>query len=179
MDDEPFEASQDRGKKVQCRSGLEEKSSNKRGTPCSRVGGETISFCSRQQEVLEAYFHIDPVPTSEETHYVSATQTNRLMLFGETVAVYCESRMKHTDIVRTSQETHYVSATEPNRLTLFTEILALYSGTSMIAALLSFNKIQNCFPSTVTVIFISHLSTPFQYSSSFRVRYCTPQFPVP
>jgi hypothetical protein len=27
------------------------------------------------------------IPTS---HYVSATETNRLMLFGDTVAVYCE-----------------------------------------------------------------------------------------
>jgi hypothetical protein len=35
------------------------------------------------------------------------------MLFGETVAVYCENRMEHADTVRTSQETHYVSATEP------------------------------------------------------------------
>jgi hypothetical protein len=38
------------------------------------------------------------------------------MLFGETVAVYCEN---HT--VRTAQETHYVSAREPNRLILFGE----------------------------------------------------------
>jgi translation initiation factor IF-1 len=40
------------------------------------------------------------------------------MLFGETVAVYCENHTEHTDTVRTSQETHYVSATEPNRLIL-------------------------------------------------------------
>jgi hypothetical protein len=42
------------------------------------------------------------------------------MLFGETVAVYCENHTEHTDTVRTSQEIHYVSATEPNRLILFT-----------------------------------------------------------
>jgi hypothetical protein len=41
------------------------------------------------------------------------------MLFGETVAVYCQNRTEHTDTVHTSQETHYVSATEPNRLMLF------------------------------------------------------------
>jgi hypothetical protein len=29
--------------------------------------------------------------TSQETHYVPATEPNRLMLFGETVAVYCEN----------------------------------------------------------------------------------------
>jgi hypothetical protein len=38
------------------------------------------------------------------------------MLFGETVAVYCENHTEHTDTVRTSQEAHYVSATEPNGL---------------------------------------------------------------
>jgi hypothetical protein len=52
------------------------------------------------------------VHTSQETHYVSATENNRLMLFKETVAVYCENHTEHTDTVRTSQETHYVSAAE-------------------------------------------------------------------
>jgi hypothetical protein len=37
------------------------------------------------------------VRTSQETHYVSATETNRLMLFGETVAVYCENNTEHTN----------------------------------------------------------------------------------
>jgi hypothetical protein len=35
--------------------------------------------------------------TSRETHYVTATKPNRLMLFRETVAVYCENHMEHTD----------------------------------------------------------------------------------
>jgi thioredoxin-related protein len=48
------------------------------------------------------------------------------MLFGETVAVYCENHTEHTDTVRTSQETHYISATEPNRLMLFGETVAVY-----------------------------------------------------
>jgi hypothetical protein len=59
------------------------------------------------------------VCTSQETHHVSATEYNRLMLSGETVAVCCENSAEHTDTmwaVRTSQETHYVSVTEPNRL---------------------------------------------------------------
>jgi hypothetical protein len=43
------------------------------------------------------------------------------MLFGETVAVYCENHTEHTDRVRTSQETHNFSATEPNRLMLYGE----------------------------------------------------------
>jgi hypothetical protein len=41
------------------------------------------------------------------------------MLFGETVAVYCENHTEYTDTVRTSQETHYVSTTDTNRLMLF------------------------------------------------------------
>jgi hypothetical protein len=30
-------------------------------------------------------------------HYVSSTEPNRLMLFGETVAVYYENRTEHTN----------------------------------------------------------------------------------
>jgi hypothetical protein len=37
------------------------------------------------------------VRTSQETHYVSTTKPNRLMLFGETVPVYCENHMEHTN----------------------------------------------------------------------------------
>jgi hypothetical protein len=48
------------------------------------------------------------------------------MLFGETVAVYCENHTEHTDIVHTSQETHHISATKPNRLMLFGETVAVY-----------------------------------------------------
>jgi hypothetical protein len=50
---------------------------------------------------------------------VSAIKTNRLLMFGKTVAVYCENHTEHTDTVRTSQERCYVSATENNRLMLF------------------------------------------------------------
>jgi hypothetical protein len=37
------------------------------------------------------------VRTSQETHYVSTTKPNRLMLFRETVAVYCENHTEHTN----------------------------------------------------------------------------------
>jgi hypothetical protein len=37
--------------------------------------------------------------SSQERHYVSATKPNRLMLFRETVAVYCENHTEHTDTV--------------------------------------------------------------------------------
>jgi hypothetical protein len=36
--------------------------------------------------------HTDTVRTSQEAHYVSAKKTNRLMLFGKTVAVYSKSK---------------------------------------------------------------------------------------
>jgi hypothetical protein len=35
------------------------------------------------------------VRTSQETHDVSATKPNLLMLFREIIAVYCENRMEH------------------------------------------------------------------------------------
>jgi hypothetical protein len=37
------------------------------------------------------------VRTLQETHYVSATELNRLMLFRETVAGYCENHTEHND----------------------------------------------------------------------------------
>jgi hypothetical protein len=41
------------------------------------------------------YIQIQFVP--HRKHYVSATEPNRLMLFRETVAVYCENRTGHTN----------------------------------------------------------------------------------
>jgi hypothetical protein len=46
--------------------------------------------------------YMNPVRTSQETHHVSTTKPNRLMLFGETVAVYCENHTEHTDIHKLS-----------------------------------------------------------------------------
>jgi hypothetical protein len=52
--------------------------------------GETVAvYCENHAE------HTDTVCTSQETHYVSVTENNRLMLFGETDAVYCESHTEH------------------------------------------------------------------------------------
>jgi hypothetical protein len=77
---------------------------------------ETVAvYCENHTE------HTDTVCTSQETHYVSATETNWLMLFRETVAVYCKDHTEHTQTVRTSQETYYISSTKPNRLMLFSE----------------------------------------------------------
>jgi hypothetical protein len=68
------------------------------------------------------------VRTSQETHHVSTTEPNRLMLCGETVAVCYEIRTEHTDTlwtVHTSQETYQFSGTEPNRLMLCVETVAV------------------------------------------------------
>jgi hypothetical protein len=46
---------------------------------------------------IQLILNINSVRTSQETHYVSATKPNRLMLFRETVAVYCENHTEHTD----------------------------------------------------------------------------------
>jgi hypothetical protein len=35
--------------------------------------------------------------TSQETRHISATERNRLMLCGESIAVCCENRTEHTD----------------------------------------------------------------------------------
>jgi hypothetical protein len=40
--------------------------------------------------------------TSQEKHHVIARKPNRLMLSGETVAVYCENHTEHTDTYKLS-----------------------------------------------------------------------------
>jgi hypothetical protein len=53
----------------------------------------------------------NPVCTSQETHYVSATKPNRSMLFGERVAVYCENHTEHTNaLCGQNAEFRYVKA---------------------------------------------------------------------
>jgi hypothetical protein len=65
--------------------------------------GETVAVCCESRTE-----HTDTLCTSQETHNVTTTEPDRLILSGETVAVCCENRTEHTDTlwaVRTSQET--------------------------------------------------------------------------
>jgi hypothetical protein len=43
------------------------------------------------------FIYKNSVRTSQETNRVSATNHNWLMLFGETVAIYCENHTEHTN----------------------------------------------------------------------------------
>jgi hypothetical protein len=59
---------------------------------------EKSALCSKKWEQRgRKNIYTNSVRTSQKTHYVSATKTNRLMLFEETVAVYCENHKEHTD----------------------------------------------------------------------------------
>jgi hypothetical protein len=64
----------------------------------------------------------NPVGTSQETHYVSSTESSQLMLckiWGYYGGDYEECRLlKYKNPVRTAQETYYVSSTERSRLML-------------------------------------------------------------
>jgi hypothetical protein len=64
----------------------------------------------------------NPVRTTQETHYVSATESSQLMLckiWGFHGSDYEEFHLLgYRNPVRNSQETHYVSATESSRLML-------------------------------------------------------------
>jgi phenylalanyl-tRNA synthetase alpha subunit len=54
----------------------------------------------RQFNPLKTEFllnNIHSVRTSQETYYVSSTETNRLMLFRETNTVYGENHMNHSN----------------------------------------------------------------------------------
>jgi hypothetical protein len=61
---------------------------------CENHTEHTDTLCGQN---VEFYCVKDSFSTSQETHHVSTTKTNRLMLFGETVAVYCENHTEHTD----------------------------------------------------------------------------------
>jgi hypothetical protein len=53
-----------------------------------------VSYITTDAQIYE-----NSVRTSQETHYVSAAKSSRLMLFTETVAVYCKTRTEHTNTV--------------------------------------------------------------------------------
>jgi hypothetical protein len=63
--------------------------------------GKTIAVCCENDtEHINTLYgqtavNINPVHTSQETHYVSATKSNRLMLFREIIAVSCENDTEH------------------------------------------------------------------------------------
>jgi translation initiation factor IF-1 len=61
---------------------------------CENHAEHINTLCGQNAETL---YIKNPVRTSQVTHYVSATETNRLMLFRETVAVYCEDHTEHTN----------------------------------------------------------------------------------
>jgi hypothetical protein len=85
------------------------------------LSGASVSFLIgptkwTQRICSEKYIRIQCLPT----------KSNRLMLFRETVAAYCENHAEHTNTLCTSQETHYVTATNTNRSMLFRETVAAY-----------------------------------------------------
>jgi hypothetical protein len=60
--------------------------------------GDTQIQCGAVRTSQETHrYTVWAVRTSQETYHVSATEPNRLMLCGETVAVCCENRTEHAD----------------------------------------------------------------------------------
>jgi hypothetical protein len=54
-------------------------------------------MCGQSRAEQSRAIYTNPVRTSQGTHYVSSTKPSRLMLFRETVAVYCQNHTEHTD----------------------------------------------------------------------------------
>jgi hypothetical protein len=65
-------------------------------TPEVTLGGSVrrTGLIERPQNLM---IYKNSVRTTQETQYVSATKTDWLMLFWETMSVYCDNHMKHTD----------------------------------------------------------------------------------
>jgi hypothetical protein len=63
---------------------------------------ETVAaYCENHTE------HTDTVRTSQETHNISATETNRLCCLGKQ-SLFTVRTIQNIDTVRTYQETHYI-----------------------------------------------------------------------
>jgi hypothetical protein len=63
----------------------------------------------------------NPVRTTQETHYISATESSKLMLckiWDSHGGDYEKCLLGYENPVRTTQETHCLSATEPSQLML-------------------------------------------------------------
>jgi hypothetical protein len=102
-----------------------------------------------------------PVRTSQETHYVSATQLSQLMLrkiWGFHGDEYEEWRLLgYKTQVRTSQETQYVSATESSQLMLC-KIWGFHGGTTKNAVFWDIT--------TQFVLHRRHITSPLQSPES-------------
>jgi hypothetical protein len=100
-------------------------------------------FHGGDYEECRLLIHKNPVRTSQETHYVSTTESSRLMLckiWGFHGGGYDECRLlEYKNIVRTSQETHYASATEPSQLMLC-KIWGFHGGDYEECRLLGYNN---------------------------------------
>jgi hypothetical protein len=74
-----------------------------------------LTICTNLGHNIFYIIYINSVRTSQETHYVPATKPNRLMLFRETVAVYCENHTEHTDTLRGQNAEFYCVQSVPHR----------------------------------------------------------------
>jgi hypothetical protein len=57
--------------------------------------GGTVAVCCKNHTERTGTVH-----TSQETHYISATEPNRLMLFRGIISVYCENRTELLNALR-------------------------------------------------------------------------------
>jgi hypothetical protein len=68
-----------------------------------------VSYIPRPESRL-IHIYRSPVRTSQETRDVSDTKPDRLMLFRETTAVYCENHTEHTTATICGQNTEFLNA---------------------------------------------------------------------
>jgi hypothetical protein len=80
-----------------------------RNQPVNTVWGNSRCY----ENLTEDTDTLCAVRTSQETHKVSATDPNRLMLCGETVAVCSENRTEHTDTLYGQSVPHRKHITSP------------------------------------------------------------------
>jgi hypothetical protein len=98
-----------------------------RAQPVNAVWGNSRCLLWEAYKTHKYILWAECSPYLQETHYVSATEPNLLMLFRETVAVYCDNHTGHTDtlcgrmqfVPHRKHNTFRLQSPEPNRLMLF------------------------------------------------------------
>jgi hypothetical protein len=79
-------------------------------TDTSSLFFANIFTCNYLKTEFSLIIYKSPVRTSQETHYLSVTKPNGLMLFRETFAVFCESHAEHNTLCGHNAEFYYVKA---------------------------------------------------------------------
>jgi hypothetical protein len=92
---------------------------------------------------LSTYYISNSVRTSHETHYITATEPNRLMLFKEIFAVLCENHTEHRSTYTVCTRKFRDILTSKDLVLIVTIMLHLFKRTRFYPSMISEKKKKN------------------------------------